>query len=123
MELDPSNARIQDLRKRIDLELDIVATLVREGNALEASQLLNALTSEMITAELELCRLGETRTGGRAGNSSAERSSRDPDVYYPEDILVLGRLFDQAVAALPPALRTPANQIKIAKLILSRAAD
>lgn len=123
MELDPSNSCIQDLKDRIELQLDIVAALVREGNALEASQLLNALTNEMITTELELGQLGDTRTSGRTGDGRTARVSRDRDVYYPEDIQVLGRLFDQAVAALPPALRTPANQLKIAKLILSRAAE
>ncbi|SPP97960.1 NolY [Bradyrhizobium vignae] len=123
MELDPSNSRSEDLEDRIDLQLDIVAGLVREeGNELEAIRLLNALINQMITAELELGQLGDTRTGGRAGDQKTRRLSRDRGVYYPEDLQVLGRLFDQTVAALPAVLRTPANQMKIAKLILSRAA-
>ncbi|MDI3567324.1 NolY [Bradyrhizobium sp. Arg816] len=123
MELDPSNSRSEDLEDRIDLQLDIVAALIREeGNELEAIRLLNALTNQMITAELELGQLGDTRTEGRAGDRQTTRLSRDRGVYYPEDLQDLGRLHDQAVAALPPELRTPANQMKIAKLILSRAA-
>ncbi|MEZ2143379.1 NolY [Bradyrhizobium sp. DN5] len=123
MELDPSNSRTQDLEDRIDLQLDIVAALIREeGNELEAIRLLNALTNQMITAELELGQLSDTRTGGHAGDRQTARLSRDRGVYHPEDLQVLGRLLDQAVAALPEVLRTPANQMKIAKLILSRAA-
>ncbi|MGY4473505.1 hypothetical protein ACVILL_000919 [Bradyrhizobium sp. USDA 3364] len=123
MELDPSNSRMQDLEDRIDLQLDIVATLVREGsNELEAIQLLNALTNEMISAELELGQLGDTSTGGHPGGGRAARMRRDHGVYNPEELQILGRLLDQAVAALPPALRTPANQMRIARLILARAA-
>ncbi|WP_461349443.1 NolY [Bradyrhizobium sp. USDA 4451] len=114
---------MQDLEDRIDLQLDIVATLVREGsNELEAIQLLNALTNEMISAELELGRLGDTSTGDHPGGGRAARMRRDPGVYNPEELQILGRLLDQAVAALPPALRTPANQMRIARLILARAA-
>ncbi|UWU75665.1 NolY [Bradyrhizobium huanghuaihaiense] len=119
MELDPSNSRAEDLEERVDLQLDIVAALIREqGNELEAIRLLNALTNQMITAEVELGQLG----GGRASDRRTTRLSRDRGVYYPEDLQVLGRLLDQAVAALPAELRTPANQLKIAKLILSRSA-
>ncbi|SFQ05770.1 hypothetical protein SAMN05216330_11468 [Bradyrhizobium sp. Ghvi] len=123
MELDPSNSRSEDLEDRIELQLDIVAALIREeGNELEAIRLLNALTNQMITAELELGQFGETRTAGGGGGQHTRRLSRDRGVYYPEDLQILGRLFDQAVAALPAVLRTPANQLKLAKLILSRAA-
>nr|WP_233287062.1 NolY [Bradyrhizobium oropedii] len=109
---------------RIDLQLDIVAALVSEkGNELEAIRLLNALTNEMINAELALSQRGDARTSGRTGDGKTVRMSQDRGVYHPEDLQVLGRLFDQAVAALPEALRTPANQMKIATLILSRAAE
>ncbi|WP_245508884.1 NolY [Bradyrhizobium nanningense] len=102
----------------MDLQLDIVAGLMGEGgNELEAIRLLNALISQMIAAELELVQLGDTRTsGGRM------RLSQNRGVYYPEDLQVLGRLFDQTVSALPEALRTSGNRITIAKLIFSRAA-
>ncbi|WP_342723690.1 NolY [Bradyrhizobium sp. B097] len=124
MELDPSNSRKQDLEDRIDLQLDIVAALIGEqGNELDTVRLLNVLTNEMITAELELSQLGDTRTDGHTGDGRTARMSRDRGVYYPEDLQVLGRVFDQAAAALPAALRTPANRMKIATLILSRAAE
>ena len=48
----------------------------------------------------------------------SERSA----VYDPEALSRLGSLFDQAVAALPEAMRTPANRTEIAKLILGRGA-
>ncbi|MHC6157696.1 NolY [Bradyrhizobium elkanii] len=124
MELDPSNSRIQDLKHRIDLQLGIVAALIgEEGNELEAVRLLNALTNEMINAELALGQLGDARTNGHTGDGQTARMSAERGIYHPEDLQVLGRLFDQTVAALPEALRTPANRIKIAKLILSRAAE
>ncbi|KRP84822.1 NolY [Bradyrhizobium pachyrhizi] len=124
MELDPSNSRIEDLTHRIDLQLDIVAALVgEEGNGFEAVRLLNAHTNEMINAELALGQLADARASGCNGDGQAARILRDRGVYHPEDLQILGRLFDQAVAALPEALRTPANQLKIATLILSRAAE
>ena len=43
-------------------------------------------------------------------------------VYYPEDLSLLGRIFDQAIASLPAAMRTDANRTEIAKNILRRAA-
>jgi hypothetical protein len=49
---------------------------------------------------------------------SRERSA----VYEPEELALLGRIFDQSVAALPAAMRTPANRTEIARIILGRAA-
>ncbi|WP_246756869.1 hypothetical protein [Bradyrhizobium neotropicale] len=43
-------------------------------------------------------------------------------VYDPEDLTVLGRVFDEAVAALPPSMQTPENRAAIARLVLERAA-
>jgi hypothetical protein len=43
-------------------------------------------------------------------------------VYEPEELSLLGSIFDQSVAALPAAMRTPANRTEIAKIILGRAA-
>jgi hypothetical protein len=43
-------------------------------------------------------------------------------VYYPEELSLLGSIFDQAIASLPAAKRTPANRTEIAKKILRRAA-
>lgn len=43
-------------------------------------------------------------------------------VYDPEDLSLLGKIFDEAIAALPASMRTPENRAAIAKLILQRAA-
>ncbi|WP_407114411.1 hypothetical protein [Bradyrhizobium sp. LMG 9283] len=43
-------------------------------------------------------------------------------VFDPEELSVLGRLYDGAVAALPPSMRNPENRTAIAKLILERTA-
>jgi hypothetical protein len=42
-------------------------------------------------------------------------------VYDPEDLSVLGTIFDKAVAALPALMRTPENRTAIAQLIFQRA--
>jgi len=42
--------------------------------------------------------------------------------YDPEELSLLGNIFDQAVASLPPTMRTPINRTQIAKNILERAA-
>jgi hypothetical protein len=44
------------------------------------------------------------------------------NAYDPEDLALLGAIFDEAVAALPAAMRTSANRTEIAKIILRRAA-
>ena len=43
-------------------------------------------------------------------------------VYDPEELALLGSVFDQAVEGLPRAMRTPANRMEIAKIILRCAA-
>jgi hypothetical protein len=43
-------------------------------------------------------------------------------VYYPEDLIFLGSVFDQAIASMPPAMRTPSNKAAIARSILMLAA-
>jgi len=43
-------------------------------------------------------------------------------VYYPEDLALLGSVFDHAIASLPQAMQTEANRAEIAKNILRRAA-
>ncbi|PPQ19268.1 hypothetical protein CV770_11460 [Bradyrhizobium sp. AC87j1] len=43
-------------------------------------------------------------------------------VFDPEELSVLGRLYDSAVTALPPSMRSPENRTAIAKLILERTA-
>ena len=44
-------------------------------------------------------------------------------VFDPEDLLLLGGIFDQALASLPPAMRTRSNRSEIAKNILASAAS
>lgn len=44
-------------------------------------------------------------------------------VYDPEELSLLGKIFDQAIAALPETMQTPENRTEIAKIILRRAAD
>jgi len=43
-------------------------------------------------------------------------------VFDPEELSVLGSLYDGAVTALPPSMRNPENRTAIAKLILERTA-
>jgi hypothetical protein len=43
-------------------------------------------------------------------------------VFDPEELSLLGSIFDQAVAALPAAMQTQSNRTEIAKIILGRAA-
>jgi hypothetical protein len=48
---------------------------------------------------------------------------REPiSVYDPEELSLLGRIFERSVATLPPAMQTPANRMEIARIILERAA-
>lgn len=42
-------------------------------------------------------------------------------VYGPEELALLARIFEQSVAMLPPAMRTPANRTEIARIIFERA--
>jgi hypothetical protein len=44
-------------------------------------------------------------------------------VYEPEQLTLLGNIFDETVAALPVGMRTPANRMEIAKIILRRTAE
>lgn len=43
-------------------------------------------------------------------------------VYYPEDLALLGGVFDHVIASLPATMRTEANRAEIAKNILKHAA-
>ena len=44
-------------------------------------------------------------------------------VYDPEELTLLSKILDRAVATLPPAMQTPANRMEIAKILLTRAAS
>ena len=49
---------------------------------------------------------------------SAERCA----IYGPEELSLLGTIFDQAVASLPATMQTQANRTEIAKIVMGRAA-
>ena len=49
---------------------------------------------------------------------SDERSA----IYGPEELSLLGTIFDQAVASLPATMQTQANRTEIAKIVMDRAA-
>jgi hypothetical protein len=49
---------------------------------------------------------------------SVERSA----IYCPEELSLLGTIFDQAVASLPATMQTQANRTEIAKIVMCRAA-
>jgi hypothetical protein len=51
----------------------------------------------------------------------ASMSSPQGVVFDPEELLILGSVFDQAIASLPSSMRTPAKTTEIAKIILERA--
>ena len=49
---------------------------------------------------------------------SVERNA----IFSPEELSLLGTIFDQAIASLPATMQTPANRIEIAKIVMERAA-
>jgi hypothetical protein len=49
---------------------------------------------------------------------SVERNA----IYGPEELSLLGTIFDQAVASLPATMQTQANRTEIAKIVMDRAA-
>jgi hypothetical protein len=44
------------------------------------------------------------------------------DVFQPEELSLFRDIFDQVISDLPPQMRTPVNQARIAKQILDCAA-
>ena len=48
--------------------------------------------------------------------------SNQSAVYYPEELVLLGTILDQAVQSLPPDLQTPSNRAALAQNILACAA-
>ena len=43
-------------------------------------------------------------------------------IFGPEELSLLGAIFDQAIASLPVTMRTQANRTEIAKIVMDRAA-
>ncbi|MGY8682096.1 hypothetical protein Q2941_30610 [Bradyrhizobium sp. UFLA05-153] len=121
--LHPCSSHIQYLKQRIELQIEEVARLICEDqSALEATRLLNALTNELVAAKLGLCPEIDEQADSAVIEGGASRLEQEyGKLYEPEQLLTLGRLFDEAVLALPPSMRTTSNRTEIAKLILGRA--
>ncbi|WP_051311119.1 hypothetical protein [Bradyrhizobium sp. Cp5.3] len=104
----------------IELQIEEVARLIWEDqNACEATKRLTELTSELIAARIRPER-DDHIAGAIAGFRPAQLHQQS-GVYDPEQLLVLGRIFDEAVAALPADMRTDINRTTVAKLIFGRA--
>jgi len=43
--------------------------------------------------------------------------------FYPEDLSLLGTVYDRLLTSLPQSMRTPSNRIEIAKKLISAAAN
>lgn len=117
------NSHVEDLKRSIELQIEEVARLINDGkNGREATQLLNELTIELIAAALGLWAKCKARPGSAVIGSGAGRVIQDyRSVCDPEQLSVLARIFNDAVAALPENMRTLSNRTRIAKLILGRA--
>lgn len=117
------NSSVRQLKQRIGLQIEEIRSLIEDGkNEREATQLLNALTIELVTAALGLWAKRDERPGDEVTISGAGAVIQDyRSVCDPEQLSVLGRIFDHAVAALPEEMRTPGNRRQIGKLILGRA--
>ncbi|MDF0492881.1 NolY [Bradyrhizobium yuanmingense] len=122
MDFEHWNSGVPYPKHGIKQQVEAVAGLICEQEKpLDAIQLPSKITSTLISEQLK-----SDLSGARAGTAAGQRqTTRPPDmeagVFYPEDLQFLGRLFDQAVAALPSAMQTPDNRTTIAKLILTRA--
>src|SRR6266511_1183664 len=68
---------------------------------------------------------GSTNFKRQRDDNQGKRSQCLPDqsdVYYSEELSLLGQILDQAVQSLPLSMRTPQNRAAIAKNILACAA-
>ncbi|WP_426420765.1 hypothetical protein [Bradyrhizobium genosp. A] len=112
---------VQRIKQKIGQQIEEIRRLIDDGkNEREPTQLLNELTIELISAGLgpEREELSDkTVIGGGTGGFLQDHCS----VCDPEQLSALGRIFDDAVAALPEEMRTPFYRTEVAKLILGRA--
>jgi hypothetical protein len=53
---------------------------------------------------------------------TTQMSDERTAIYGPEELSLLGTIFDQAVASLPATMQTQANRTEIAKIVMDRAA-
>lgn len=117
------NSSVRQLKQRIGLQIEEIRSLIDDGkNERQAAELLNELTIELIAAALALWAKRDERPGGEVidrGDGPVIQDYRS--LCDPEQLSVLGRIYDHAVAALPEEMRTHRNRKQIAKLILGRA--
>ncbi|MCP3392144.1 NolY [Bradyrhizobium sp. CCGB12] len=122
MDCDHCNSSVPHPQHGFKQQVGAVAGLIcEEKKPLDPIQLLGNITRSLMSAQVD-----SDRSNTSDGTAAVQRqSTRLPDIeagiFYPEDLQVLGGLFDQAVAALPSAMQTPDNRAIIAKLILARA--
>nr|GAJ37761.1 hypothetical protein BDOA9_0203790 [Bradyrhizobium sp. DOA9] len=114
----------EHLRQSIESRIAEIGRLVGEGEKpVEATRHLADLANALIFAQLGIfskVKLVSTETAGGLTNRAPLETS---GIYEPDALLRLGHLFDKAVLALTPNLRTQANKAEIAKLILGRASE
>ncbi|MHB0790531.1 hypothetical protein [Bradyrhizobium sp. 5.13L] len=112
---------VQRIKQRIGQQIEEIRRLIVGGeNEREATQSLNELTIELISAALgpeRDERSDKAAISGGTGGFLQDHCS----VCDPEQLSALGRIFDDAVAALPEDMRTPGYRTEVAKLILGRA--
>ncbi|WP_285812887.1 hypothetical protein [Bradyrhizobium sp. 62B] len=120
---DPSDSQ-ERLRQNIEAQVAEIGRLVGGGEAPgEATRHLTELTNQLILAQLGIVskvKCVTTEATDRLANRAPVEMS---GVYEPERLLRLGHLFDKAVSALTPSLRTQCNRTDIAKLILGRTSE
>lgn len=115
------NSGVQRSKQRIGQQIEEIRRLIDDGkNEREATQSLTELTIELISAGLGAER--DERSDKAVISGGTGRFLQDHcSVCDPEQLSALGRIFDDAVAALPEDMQTPGYRTEVAKLILGRA--
>lgn len=115
------NSGVQRIKQRIGQQIEEMRRLIDDGkNEREATQSLTELTIELISAGLGAER--DERSDKAVVSGGTGRFLQDHcSVCDPEQLSALGRIFDDAIAALPEDMRTPGYRTEVAKLILGRA--
>jgi len=66
--------------------------------------------------------LTQDESGSGGVKWGAAQMTREGAVYYPEDLSLLGDVYDQAFNSLPPKMRTALNAAEIARNLLDHSA-
>lgn len=115
------NSGVLRIKQRIGQQIEEIRRLIDDGkNEREATQSLTELTIELMSAGLGAERderSDKAVISGGTGQCLQDHCS----VCDPEQLEALGRIFDDAVAALPEDMQTPGYRTEVAKLILGRA--